>query len=80
MIQALAKLDLWQLGGGNFAPHRENTGTKKSGWNKVKTIKTSQNILFLDKVFVVQNFSLDRIFDTSEKFRHFCPTFFCPIR
>ena len=27
-----------------------------------------------DKIFVGQNFSSDKIFVTSEKFRHFCPT------
>ena len=32
------------------------------------------------KIFVGQNYSLDKIFVTNEKFRHFCPTLFCPIR
>ena len=34
----------------------------------------------LDKIFDGQNFSSDKIFDTKPKFRHFCPTNFCPIR
>ena len=36
MIRALAKQDLWQGGGGSFALRRENTGTKKPGWNRVE--------------------------------------------
>ena len=34
----------------------------------------------MDKIFVGTNFSSDKIFVTSKKFRHFCPTKFSPIR
>ena len=34
---------------------------------------------FSDKIFVRRNISLDKIFFTYEKFRHFCPILFCPI-
>ena len=37
-------------------------------------------IEILDKIFDGQNVSSDKIFDTKLKFRHFCPTNFCPIR
>ena len=37
-------------------------------------------IEILDKIFDGKNVSLDKIFDTKLKFRHFCPTNFCPIR
>ena len=33
----------------------------------------------MDKIFVGQNFSSDKIFATSEKFCHYCPTLFCPM-
>ena len=33
-----------------------------------------------DKIFRLSKFSSDKIFVTSEKFRPFCPTLFCPIR
>ena len=33
-----------------------------------------------DKIFVGQNISSDKIFDTEPKFRQFCPTNFCLIR
>ena len=36
--------------------------------------------IFFDKIFIGQKFSSDKIFDTSETFRHFCPTKFCPIK
>ena len=36
-------------------------------------------IEILDKIFDGQNISSDKIFDTKLKFRHFCPTNFCPI-
>ena len=45
-------------------------------WTK---IFVGQNISS-DLFFVGLNFSSDIIFVTSKKFRHFCPTFFCPIR
>ena len=37
-------------------------------------------IEILDKIFDGQNVSSYKIFDTKLKFRHFCPTNFCPIR
>ena len=36
-------------------------------------------IEILDEIFDGQNVSSDKIFDTKLKFRHFCPTNFCPI-
>ena len=33
-----------------------------------------------DKIFRRPKFSSDKIFVTNVKFRHFCPTLFCPIR
>ena len=33
-----------------------------------------------DKIFLGKKYSSDKIFVTFEKFRHFCPTLFCPIR
>ena len=37
-------------------------------------------IEILDKIFDRQNVLSDKIFDAKVKFRHFCPTDFCPIR
>ena len=37
------------MAGGNFAPPRENTGTKKSWWNLVKTPLIARIILHILK-------------------------------
>ena len=49
-------------------------------WIQSKLSYFQAVIYLIGQNLVGQNISLDKIFDTKLKFRHFCPTNFCPIR
>ena len=77
---------MWKTCEGVFLVLADNNLQKllnKTSYKSVRLIIKVNTLLYKkmsDKIFVGHNSSSDKIFVTSEKFRHFCPTSFCPIR